>query len=248
MAGAETVDQGTAAGHVPADPPDCRDQLRHGVLACHRVIQDRRIQCPARLARQRPGGRHHVGDGLEDAVRAAAYGQPPAPIRQRRMMNGLVRDREATGRFPAKIKGHSLGRFPVRETVQCLQHQDGRDDIGRDRGPAPPGRKQVFKRRHREQTRPVLGKKSEDAARRQQVTGQRLHIQRLPLPIIKTLRTTSLNPRRAESSRRALTHRIMQQSASPSGRRLTYRRRQACHRRGRSVAAPHPSVRRRPVR
>lgn len=38
-----------------ADPADHRHQLRHRVLRCDRVIQQRRVQRQTRLARQHPG-------------------------------------------------------------------------------------------------------------------------------------------------------------------------------------------------
>ena len=45
------------AGDLAADPADRGDQLGHGVLAGDRVIEDRGVQRPPRLAGQRTGRR-----------------------------------------------------------------------------------------------------------------------------------------------------------------------------------------------
>jgi hypothetical protein len=73
----------------------------------------------------------------------------------------------------------------------------------RNRRPAPPRREEVLHHGIRKQPPPMCGQKSEDTARGQQLTGQRLHIQKPALGVLTSLHRTSLDHQPHRSSRRA---------------------------------------------
>ncbi|CCQ46225.1 hypothetical protein ARTSIC4J27_2185 [Pseudarthrobacter siccitolerans] len=136
-------------------------------------------------------------------MRILRAGQPPSPVRQRARMERGISQPVPARCLPAQIEGQCLRGFPVREALQGLQHQHRADHRRRNRRPAPARRKQILHHRIREQPPPVPGQKSEDTARSQQLTGQRLHIQIPALRILASLHKTSLNHQPQQSSRRA---------------------------------------------
>ena len=112
--------QGRPTGHGFPESPDCRDQLRDGDLAGHRIRHDRRIHRPPVPACQHTGGHHDLRDSFVDAVRVAALPQALAPIHQSRgVKRGLIQPVPARS-LPPQIKGQSLGGRPVRQPLQRL--------------------------------------------------------------------------------------------------------------------------------
>ena len=95
--------------------------------------------------------------------------------------------------LPAQIERQRLGGLPVREALQRLQHQHRADHRRRNRraGPAADGNRSSIIESGNRRPR-CRGQKSEDAARGQQLPGQRLHIQIPALSILTTLHETSL--------------------------------------------------------
>ena len=90
---------------VAAHAADRGDQLGHGVLGGHRVIEDGGIQCPPGLARQHRGLRDHRSDRLEDPVRAIRGRQPAPPIGQGGGVKCRCGDRQPARGFPPQIEG-----------------------------------------------------------------------------------------------------------------------------------------------
>ena len=155
------------------DPADGGDQLGDGVLGGDRVVEDGRIQRPAGPPLQNPGIGDDLFDSVEDAVRVLRGGQPPAPIGKHRRMKRRPVDRESARRFPPQVERHRLGGGPVREPVQGLQHQHRGNDLRRDGRPSTGRGEQIGEHLRREQLQPVLGKKREHRARRQEMPGHR---------------------------------------------------------------------------
>jgi hypothetical protein len=176
------------------------------ISAGDRTVQAR-TQAPVVVPEAEVRSGHHFGDGQEDPARAAASGQPPA-LGKRRMMNAL----SITAMRTTLSSAHQ--RSQPRPPPGPRAHS----------GPAVPRRSQ----RHRPNgnrsssidngnNRDRSFAKSDDAARHQQVSGQRLHIQQLPLPAIKTLHTTRLNHCSTQSIGRTLTSRMIQQTLVQGG-------------------------------
>ena len=206
-------------GDLAGDPADLGDQLRDGVLPGHRVVQDRGIQRPPRLPRDRTGLADHIPHRVEDPVRSIRRGQPSPPIRQRRRVKPRVIDREPARRLPPQIERDRVRRLPIRVAMQRLQHQHGRGDVARQRRPTPPRGEQVREHLIREQPVAVLGEEREHAPRPQQMPRERRHIQKITRSVITTLHDPSLNDPIAAAGRRALTGQIVQQSPRACPRR-----------------------------
>lgn len=89
---------------------------------------------------------------------ASASDHPLASVRQRQMIKTVYSVTATPEGGPTEITCHSLGRIPVREPIQGLQHRDRRDDIGQDRW-RPTG-VEVFNFQIRNQSKPVFGQKA----------------------------------------------------------------------------------------
>ena len=81
-----------------------RHQLRHRVLCCDRVIQQRRIECSTMLVGQHIRGGDDVTDRVEDPLRTLGLAQTVAPLRQRRGMEPGIGDRQSARHLPPQIR------------------------------------------------------------------------------------------------------------------------------------------------
>ena len=60
--------EGGRFGDESADPADGRDELGHGVLGGHRIVQDGGVEGPSGRALEHPGLGDHRSDGVEDPL------------------------------------------------------------------------------------------------------------------------------------------------------------------------------------
>ena len=104
-------------GHLAAHSPDRADQLGHGVLGGHCVIEHRGIQRPPRLPRERPSLSHHSLDRLKDPVGPIRGRQPPPPVGQRRGMKRPRAHRHPARRLPPKVKHDRIHRLAIGQAV-----------------------------------------------------------------------------------------------------------------------------------
>ena len=168
-------------GHDPADPTDRRDQLGHGVLGGDRVIEQRRVQRPAGLARQHPGRGDDLAHRLEDPLGPVAATQPRPPIGQHRVVEARRSSIAQPGRhLPADPIAQRPRRLTIRQALERLQHHHRRDHISRDRRPTPTRGEQVGEQLVREQLAAMISQERLDAALRHQLAAQRRRVQQLP--------------------------------------------------------------------
>ena len=130
------------AGHNPPDPAHRGDQLGHGVLPGHRVIEHRGVQRPPGLAPHHPGRDDHLTDRVEDPVRRAS--RRPA---------GAAKTSTSSDGTPASLTANPTAAFHRRSNVTAsaacrsdspckrLQHQHRRDHApaAHSAAPAPTG-------------------------------------------------------------------------------------------------------------
>jgi hypothetical protein len=200
MAGAHRRDLLRRPGHLPRDPADRRDQLGHRVLGGLPIRQDRRIHRAAPPALQDPGLLHDLAHRVVDPVRALRLRDPVPPVHQRGGIKPLVIDRQPASHLPPNIEPDRLGGLPVRIIMQGLQRQDRGHPGGRQRWPAHPQRReQVRIIGVGEHDRPGSCQEREHAPRRDQVPGQHLSVQKLPVHPLETLHGTIIPGHRTPS-------------------------------------------------
>jgi hypothetical protein len=143
----------------PQQPPDRPPQHGHGVLGGDRVLQRGRVQHPTHphqphLAGQRTG---HP----EDPIRIGRATQPRPQIHQHRVGKaGRLFPSHRIGHPsripPAHVEGEPVGRLPIRQPLQPLQHHHHRQDRRRHR-PPPRELEQVAEQLGREQPSALPG-------------------------------------------------------------------------------------------
>ncbi len=175
------------AGNLATHPADRGDQLGHGVLGGHRVIEHRRVQRPPCLPLQHPGLGDHRPHRVEDPVRALRCGKATPPVGQRGGVKPGVIQRQAAGDLPPDIAAHRLHRFPVGQIVQRLQHQHRRGHLTRQARPARRTREQIGEQLRREHLAAMLGQKREHAARRHQMPHQRRSVHQIRIDLASAL-------------------------------------------------------------
>ena len=84
-------------GTDPAHPADGGDQLCHGVLGGHGIVEQGRVESSTGLSLQHPGGIDHRAHGIEDPLRTLGLAQPGPPIGEHREVETLVIECEAAG-------------------------------------------------------------------------------------------------------------------------------------------------------
>ena len=196
MAGADCRDLLRRTGHLPAHPPDRRDQLSDGVLGSDRVSQDRGIHRAFPATAQHPGLLDDILDRIVDPVRPLRCRQPSPPIHQRRRIKPCIVQRHPGRDLPSQITPRRLGGLPIREIMQALQHQDRPHHRRRDRWPALTRTEKVLEHHIREQILPMPGQELEHAALSDQMTHQSLRVQQLPVRSLHTLHRKISKPNR----------------------------------------------------
>jgi hypothetical protein len=140
-------------------PPDATPQHRDRVLGGDRVLQGRRVQDP--LDPDQPHLTGKFAGDPEDPVRVLGAAQPSAQVDQHRVGEaGRLLTRDGIGHPgripPADVEGEPVGRLPIRQALQALQHHDHGQDRRRHR-PAPSGLEEVGEQLGREQPPPLPG-------------------------------------------------------------------------------------------
>jgi hypothetical protein len=123
----------------PQQSPDRAPQHRDGVLGGDRVLQGRRVQHP--LDPDQPHLAGQVAGHPEDPIRVGRGPQPSPEVDQHRMRKRgrLLPSHRVShpGRIPpAHVEGEPVGRLPIRQALQPLQHHHHGQDRRRHR-PAP---------------------------------------------------------------------------------------------------------------
>ena len=145
----------------PQQPPDRPPQHGHGVLGGDRVLQRGRVQHP--LDPNQPHLAGQLCRHSEDPIQIGRAAQPRPQIHQHGVgeagrLLASHRISDPGGIAPAHIEGEPIGRLPVRQALQPLQHHHHRQDRRRHRAP-PGGLKQVREQLGREQPAPLPGHK-----------------------------------------------------------------------------------------
>jgi len=174
-------------GHQPSDPADGRDELHDGVLGGDRVVEHGRVEHPAGLAGDHPGGVDDGPNRVEDPLGRLAGTQFAAPQGQHRRVEALVGERQPRGHLPDDVVPQLADRVAVREALQGLEHHDRGDDIGGHRGSAPARGKQVGEQLVGEQRPALLGQEGGHRAGRHQVPAQRSRVEELGVGIARAL-------------------------------------------------------------
>jgi hypothetical protein len=140
--------------------PDRAAQQRDRVLGGDRVLQGRRIQHPAH-----PDQPHLAGERTghpEDPIRIGRAAQPRPQIHQHRVGEaGRLLPSHRIGHPgrvpPAGVEREPVGRLPIRQAFQPLQHHHHRQDRGRHR--ATPGRLEQIREQLRREQPAALARK-----------------------------------------------------------------------------------------
>ena len=173
--------------HQAAHPADLRADHRDGVLGRHGVLQQRRVQRPAGLPRQRAALIDHRPHRVEDQPRAVAAAQPRPPQHQHRVMERPLQQAQPRRGLPPQVALQALNRLPVRQALQGLQHQHRRHHRPRHRRAAPPRREQALEQLVGEQPQAVLGQEPIHRPLRHQLPAHRPDVQQPPVSTLRTL-------------------------------------------------------------
>jgi hypothetical protein len=112
-------------------PTDPTAHQGHGVAGGNRVEQRGGIQHPAHPDQPDPAGQ--LGRHPEDPIRIGRGAQPRPQLHQHRMRKPRHLVIHAGGVPPAQVIGKPIHGFPIRATLQPLQHHHHRQDRRRDR-------------------------------------------------------------------------------------------------------------------
>jgi hypothetical protein len=148
----------------PQQPPNRPPQHGHGVLGGDRVLQRSRVQHP--LDPDQPHLAGQLAGHPEDPIGIGRAAQPRPQIHQDRVGEaGRLLPSHRIGHPgrvpPAHVEGEPVGRLPIRQALQPLQHHHYRQDRRRHR-PTPGGLKQVGEQLGREQPRALPGQEPVD--------------------------------------------------------------------------------------
>ena len=120
-----------------ADPPDLVHEHRDGVLTGHRVIKNRGVQHPPVALRYRPALSDQLAHHPEHPIRITAGTQTAPPMRQHRVMERLISQRQTRSSLPPDISRQPHTRLPIRQTLKRLEHHHGRHHLTRHRRTPP---------------------------------------------------------------------------------------------------------------
>jgi hypothetical protein len=183
-------------GDHPAHPADGRDELGDGVLGGHRVVEQGRVEGPAVLALQDPGGFDDRANGVEDALGTSGLAQSRAPVGEDRVVEPLIIESQPAGHLPADPVPKRPGGVAVRKAFQGLEDHDRGHHIGGDRWPPTPGREQVLEHLVGEQLVAVIGQKGLDAAIWDELAAQGRRVEKLTVGVAVSLHPPILDDRR----------------------------------------------------
>jgi len=175
-------------------PADRRRPVRARLVGC----QDRRIHRPP--ARQHPGLLHDLAYRVVDPVRPLGPGKPPPPVHQRRRVEARLVDRQPAGHLPPHIETGPPRRSPGPNSHTAPARPGSPPSAwpAATAGPPPAGRTSPRNPR-RGTPRPGARPGTRHAARRHQMPGQHLRVQKLPVCPLETLHETITPGHRAPS-------------------------------------------------
>ena len=185
----------------PADPPDLVHEHRDGVLTGHRVIKNRGIEHPPMALRYRPALSDQLAHHPEHPIRIIAGTQTAPPMRQHRVMERLISQRQPRSSLPPDISRQTPARLPIRQTLKRLEHHHGRHHLTRHRRTPPTRREQIREQPVRKQTTAMLRQKRMHRTGTQQMPTHRPSIQQLTIQTARTLHAHILpraHPKHAE--------------------------------------------------
>jgi hypothetical protein len=142
----------------PSHPANRRDQLGDGVLGGDRIGQDGGVQHPPTPTPPRPGGLHHLADGVKDPPWPGRAADAVAPGHQHGGVEALVVQPQPAGDLPGDVAPQRVDGLPVAQALQGLQHHHGGDDLGGHRRVAAAVPDDIGEQLRREQLVTVVGK------------------------------------------------------------------------------------------
>jgi hypothetical protein len=153
----------------PQQPSNGAPQHGHGVLGGDRILQGCRVQHSAHPDQPQLAGQ--LAGHSEDPVRVLGAAQPGAEVHQHgvgeagRLLasHGIG---HSSGVPPAHVEGEAVGRLPIRQALQPLQHHHHGQDRRRHR-PTPGELEEVGEQLGREQPGPLPGQEPVDRPLRQ---------------------------------------------------------------------------------
>jgi hypothetical protein len=199
--------------HLAAHPADRADQVGHGVMGGDRIVEDRGIHRPARLADQHPGR----GD---DRLTASKIRSGPIQGRQTGATSTSTRWHETPHRWPrVRTVFHSRSKVTA-STVALLDSPCHACNVitsattARAHSGGLAQSEQVRERLVRKQTPPMRGQQPEHAARLEQMPRHRVGVKSVPL--IVRAPYTSKSAQRSAIKRRP-PHGVIQESPGGIG-------------------------------
>jgi hypothetical protein len=104
----------------------------------------------------------------------------------------LLVEGEAAGHLPADAVGEGPSGVAIGQSLQGLEHHDGGDDVGRDRGTAPARGEQILEQLVREQLMTMVGQERLDACIRDELSAQCCGVEQLTVGFASSLHAWSL--------------------------------------------------------
>ena len=127
--------------------------------------------------------------------------QTGAPVRQHRVMERLISQRQPRSSLPPDISPQTATRRTIRQAFERLEHHHHRDHLARHRRTPPTRPEQISEQPVRKQTTAMLSQKRVHRAHTHQMPAQRPRIQQLTIQTARTLHAHILpraHPQHAE--------------------------------------------------
>jgi hypothetical protein len=179
-------------GDEAADPADGRDELGHGVLGGHGIVEQGGVQGSAPAPGQHAGGFDDLGHRLFDALGAGASVQAGAPVGEDGEVDPGMIQRQAGGHLPSDVAAQGIGGLAVGVAFELLEHHGRGDDLGRHRGSARSRWEQVGEGLVGKQLRPVIGQEGMHRAVRHQLATECASVEQLGIGIALALHRFSM--------------------------------------------------------
>lgn len=182
-------------GNELADPADGRDQLGHGVLGGHGVIEQGGVQGPAPAPGQHAGGLDDLGHRLADALGPGAAVQAGAPVGEDGEVDPGMIQRQAGGHLPADVAAQGVGGLAVGVAFELLEHHGRGHDLGGHRRSARPRWEQIGEGLVGEQLRPVVGQEGMHRTFGHQLATECASVEQLGIGIAPALHSLGMKKR-----------------------------------------------------
>ena len=180
----------------PAHAPDRADELGDGVLGRDRVVEQRRIERPASLAREDPpwprSPRAPPRRSARDEQSGAASS---APVGEDRVVEALIVEGQTAGHLPADPVGQRPCGVAVRESLEGLEDHDRGNGVGRDRGSPALGEEQVLEHLVGEQLVAMVRQERLDAPLGHELSAERRRVEQFTIEFAEPLHVSILDGR-----------------------------------------------------